>query len=446
MLAGSALTTELHELLRYLTPRELDELESLAANQLGPAFDKYIPQAPTSRQLEFLDLTCREALYGGAAGGGKSSALLMAALLHVDKPGYAAILFRRTFTDLSLPDALIPRSHDWLAGTDATWDGNEYRWTFPSGATLSFGYLKAEKDKYRYQGAAFQFIGWDELTQFEETQYRYLFSRLRRLEGVDIPLRVRGASNPGGSGHEWVKQRFGLPEGDPTRPFIPARVDDNPYLDRDEYIASLSELDPITRAQLLAGDWSVRSTGGLFRREWFTTWDGWPVYIPRVRYWDLASTEPSDQNPDPDWTAGALLGRQDTGTIWVLDMRRVRSTPLGVKQLVRQTAEQDGRGVAICIEQEPGASGKALIDSYIRELQGYEVRGVRPTGDKITRARPMSSYAEAGNMRLLRGPWIGDFMDELEAFPQGAHDDQVDAASGAFAQLAPGSGMTIHEY
>lgn len=110
--------------------------------------------------------------------------------------------------------------------------------------------------------------GFDELTQFSESQYRYLFSRLRRREGVDIPLRMRAASNPGGEGHFWVYERFfvrGLSAG---RVFIPAKLEDNPHLDRLDYERSLSELDDVTRAQLRRGDWTVRDKNNALVPEW----------------------------------------------------------------------------------------------------------------------------------------------------------------------------------
>ena len=98
----------------------------------------------------------------------------------IGRPGYTAIILRRTYRDLALPGALMDRSKEWLSGTDARWNEIQHAWTFPSGAKLQFGYLEAETDKYRYQGAEFQGIFPDELTQFTETQYTYLFSRLRR--------------------------------------------------------------------------------------------------------------------------------------------------------------------------------------------------------------------------------------------------------------------------
>lgn len=234
------------------------ELERRAGSRTPKAF---IPHAPHPKQREFLQLKSREALYGGAAGGGKSDALLMAALQYVHIPGYSAILFRRTYQDLNLPGAIMSRSHEWLAGTGAKWNGTDKRWSFPSGAHLSFGYLDTDRDRYRYASAEFQFIGFDELTQFPEQWYRFLFSRLRKRHGVDVPLRMRAATNPGGIGHEWVRRRFIATPTD-ERPFVAAKIVDNPSLDAGSYLESLAQLDAGTRAQLEHGLW-VRDTDGL---------------------------------------------------------------------------------------------------------------------------------------------------------------------------------------
>lgn len=392
----------------------------------------YIPHDPTIKQAKFLMTNEKEILFGGAAGGGKSDALLMAALQYVEKKDYAAILFRRTYADLSLPGALMERAQEWLQGTAARWSDKEKTWHFPGGGTLSFGYLENEKDKYRYQSAEFQFIGFDELTQFALSQYTYLFSRLRRLKGSTIPIRMRAASNPGGVGHEWVKQRFII--GD--RLFIPARLGDNPHIDADQYLQSLKELDPITRRQLQEGDWTASVKGNKFRREWFEIVDLAPSDIRRkVRYWDLAATEPKP-GKDPDYTAGALLGEKD-GIFYIYDIKRARLRPAGVEALVKQTAELDGKQTNIYIEQEPGSSGVNTIDHYARRiLKGFTFRGSKTTGSKEVRANPVSAAAEAGNIRLVRGPWINDFLNEVEAFPtEGIHDDMVDAVSGAFEKL-----------
>ena len=400
-------------------------------------WNHYIPHKPTPKQLAFLLLNTSEALFGGAAGGGKSAALLMAALQYVDVPGYAALLLRRSYTDLALPGALMDRAKSWLLPQDATWKEAAKTWTFPSGATISFGYLEHGGDEYRYQSTEFQFIAFDELTQFEESSYRYLFSRLRRTASVDVPLRMRAASNPGGIGHEWVRSRFidSSPD-DEGRFFVPARLPDNPHLDQDAYLASLDQLDPVTRQQLLHGDWSARVPGNLFRREWFGIVDELPVFTNRsVRYWDLAAT-PKRAGADPDYTAGVRIDHANDGMFYVTDVQRMRGTPAEVERRIAQTAAVDGNGTQIVIEQEPGASGVNTIYNYVtRVLPEYTVRGQRATGSKLERAGPVSSQAEVGNVRLLRGPWLGTFLDEIEAFPFGGHDDQVDALSGAMMRL-----------
>lgn len=241
---------------------------------LGYKRNVFMPRIPHEKQHAFLWLDCLEALFGGAAGGGKSDALLLAALQYVDVPRYAAILFRKTLADLKLPGALMARSKQWgLEKRGAKFNENDKQWKFPSGASLSFGYMKNDEDRYRYQSAEFQFIGFDELTQFSRMQYTYMFSRCRRPSDLSkgdplarVPLRVRAASNPGGRGHEWVKRRFitkvDSPPADPTqRVFIPSRLEDNPSIDANTYKQALDELDDKTRAQLLDGDWDAREPG-----------------------------------------------------------------------------------------------------------------------------------------------------------------------------------------
>lgn len=396
----------------------------------------FIPINPTEPQAVFLTLPVKESLYGGAAGGGKSAALLAAALQYVTEPRYAALLLRRSFADLLKPESLIPLSKEWLSGTGATWNGTQYQWTFPSGATLSFGYCDTDNDIYTYQGAAYQFVGWDELTQFTEKQYRYLFSRMRRKKGDpanDVPVRMRAASNPGGVGHEWVRQRF-LEEGRKAgRYFVPAKLDDNPYLDKDEYERSLAELDPVTRAQLREGDWQIRPEGNLFKRAWFDIVDHCPTG-KTVRFWDLAATE-EGHGTDPDYTAGAKLV-QANGCYYLADLIRMRGRPQEIESIVKQTAMADGIGVAVRIEEEPGSAGKSLVSHYTRDiLPGFDARGVRSVGDKVTRSMPFSAACERRDVKIVRGNWIGAFLDELCAFPEVAHDDQVDACTGAFNQL-----------
>lgn len=405
---------------------------------------KYIPTTPTVKQSAFLLLNDLDVFFGGAAGGGKSECLLMAALQYVDMPGYHAIIFRRTFRDLNQANSIMFRAREWLDETDAHWNDNDKRWTFPSGATLTFAYLEKTWDELKYQGAEYQFIAFDELTQFAENQFTYLFSRLRRKEGSTIPLRMRSASNPGGPGHEWVKQRYIIEGAAQGHIFIPSALDDNPHVDRKAYIASLDHLDPLTKEQLLAGDWDATYDGGMFRREWFQYLDVAPDLTGAkiVRRWDLAGSEVSPEYPNPDWTAGVKMARMPDDRIVILNVVRFRKTPGGVEKEIRRVAAIDGRRIKIRIEQEPGSAGKSLIHHYVvRVLHGYDVRGVPSSGDKIIRASPLSSQAYAKNVYLLRAPWNKDFLNEIVWFPNpGVHDDQVDAASGAREDLFGSNG------
>jgi predicted phage terminase large subunit-like protein len=410
---------------------------------LQPKAPLFCPEEPSLTQKVFLRTLSLEALFGGAAGGGKSSALLMAAMQYVDVPGYSAILFRRTYADLALPGALMDRFKSWIATQDDVhWNANQYVATFPSGARISFGYLNNTNDYLRYKGSEFQFIGMDEVTEIRENDYRYLFSRLRRPASGElskVPLRMRSASNPAPN---WVRQRFIVEGPETSRIFVPSMLTDNPGIDADSYRMALQALDPIERRRLEMGDWWATSLGTLFDRTDFPIIDHHEVpqvtsSARAIRFWDMAATEPSHSNPNPDWTVGTLM-LFDQGIAYVLDVKRARVKNEKVEQLVAQTAAEDGHTVGIRMEQEPGSSGKALIDQYARYvLPGYDFHGIRSTGDKFTRARPFAAAAANGNVRIVRSPWITEWLDEMSSFPEACdHDDQVDSAVGAFTYLA----------
>jgi predicted phage terminase large subunit-like protein len=337
----------------------------------------------------------------------------------------------------------MDRFKTWIGGQDEIhWNANSYVATFPSGARISFGYLNNTNDYLRYKGSEFQFIGMDEVTEIRESDYRYLFSRLRRPATgplSQVPLRMRSASNPAPN---WVRQRF-IVEGKETgRIFVPSLLTDNPGIDADSYRQALTALDPVERRRLEMGDWWSTTLGTMFDRTNFTIIDSTEVpnvtsAARAVRFWDLAATEPSHSNPNPDWTVGTLM-IFDQGIAYVLDVRKIRAKGEKVEALIAQTAAEDGRMVAIRIEQEPGSSGKALIDQYARYvLPGYDLSGIRATGDKVTRARPFSAAVANGNVRIVRAPWLTDWLDEMASFPEACdHDDQVDSAVGAFTHLA----------
>lgn len=424
---------------------DLSNVDSAALQRLlTPRLTKYIPYDPTPKQRAFLLMNdTKEILYGGAAGGGKSVAQLMGALQFVDIPGYSAILFRKTYADLSLPNALIDLSKQWLMpfveSREVKWSEKEKQYTFPSGATLNFGYLESDNDCYRYQGAEFQYIGMDECTHISPSNYRYMFSRLRKKKSMEVPLRFRSTANPGGMYGEYYYQRFFVEGKENGRIFIPAGLSDNPFLDAEAYKEALNELDPIERERLLNGNWEIKAAGDLLDRQWFQIVPNHeiPAAASHVRFWDLAGTDPAKRKGknkrEPDWSVGFKLANYQ-GMYWIEDIVRVQKKPHELEEIIKATAELDGYSCAIRMEQEPGSSGIITIDHYSRNvLSGYNFVGVSSTGSKVERARSASAAAQAGRVFISdRCRNLMAFMDEADLFPYGAHDDTIDGFSGAF--------------
>lgn len=430
----------------------MDETERRIMPQPGP-------------QSLFLSTRADIAVYGGGAGGGKTYALLLEFLRHAGRPGFGAVIFRKTKEQIRMEGGLwdeARRIYPWLGGRSRE---ERLDWTFPSGATIKFDSLLHEKDKLGFQGAQICGLGLDELTHFSQSQFFYLLSRNRSTCGVRPYVRAttnpdamswvkeflapwldKGFAEPAASGElRWFVREGGLvswvPEGTPDAKsvtFIRASVFDNPKLMSADpgYLANLKALNLVDRRRLLDGDWDVVEGGNFFKAEWFAVCDAAPIEASRIRYWDLAGTEPKPGR-EPDYTVGVRLARTPEGMMIVEDVARVRERPLGVEKLVRSVAERDGVSVPIRMEQEPGSSGIAVIDRFARTvLVGWDFAGVRSTGAKAERAKPFSAQCEAGNVRLIRAPWNHDFLNELALFPTaGAHDDQVDAASGAFREL-----------
>jgi predicted phage terminase large subunit-like protein len=191
--------------------------------------------------------------------------------------------------------------------------------------------------------------------------------------------------------------------------------------------------------------------GAMFQREWFHVVGKRPDIVDvRCRFWDCAATEVSAHAPDPDWTVGALVTKVG-GTYYIEDIIRVRSSPAAVEALIVRTALADGPAVLIREEEEPGSAGKTVIASRRQRLPGYNYRGVPATGAKRLRWQPLAIQAEVGNVKLVAAGWNREFLEEISAAPRGAHDDQIDAVSGAFStvaldktpSLAPGAAYPI---
>lgn len=236
-------------------------------------------------QTEFLAAPEQEVLYGGAAGGGKTYGLLADPMRYFDNKNYNGLILRRTNDELR---ELIWKSQEIypIAFPGARWAEKKSQWTFPSGARLWLTYLEREEDVLRYQGQAFSYIAFDELTQHATPfSWNYMRSRLRTTDST-LPVFMRATSNPGGPGHSWVKRMFIDPSpanksfvatdidtgkpllypeghakaGQPlfSRRFIPATLKDNPYLyNEGAYEANLLSLPEMQRRQLLEGDWAI---------------------------------------------------------------------------------------------------------------------------------------------------------------------------------------------
>jgi predicted phage terminase large subunit-like protein len=186
--------------------------------------------------------------------------------------------------------------------------------------------------------------------------------------------------------------------------------------------------------------------GALIMIEMIGTLDAAPAGGSLVRAWDLAATEQVGTR-DPDWTVGVLMQRLD-GRFTVQDVVRLRGGPEAVEQAIVATAQRDGKGVRISLPQDPGQAGKAQVLYLTKHLIGYVVESTPETGDKATRAMPLVSQANVGNVSLVRAPWNRAYLEELRDFPGGTKDDQVDASSRAFNTLtaapAPARRMQIN--
>lgn len=179
--------------------------------------------------------------------------------------------------------------------------------------------------------------------------------------------------------------------------------------------------------------------GMMFKRPWYEIVDAAPAVAERVRYWDKAGTDGGGA-----YTAGVLMSRTDEGLYLIEDVIRGQWSAGAREKVIKQTAEADKARhghVVSWVEQEPGSGGKESAENTIRNLDGFAVHAERVTGDKVTRAEPLASQSEAGNVRLLRGAWNTEFLDEITAFPLGKYKDQTDAASGAYNKLAARGGL-----
>lgn len=454
-------------------------------------------RAQPGKQTDFLNSLADIVIYGGAAGGGKSYGLLLEMLRHYRNPNFVATIFRRTSAQFTRAGGLWDESEKMYAQIPgAVPKVSDHTWSFPhptdpkrTGAVIQFAHLEHEKDKLNYAGAQIPLIAFDEVTHFSESQFIFLMSRNRSADcgfrpyirattnperdswvrrwidwwigdnGLPIPersgvlryfIRIEGEmyweDSNGVSSPEALLAEYGAAAGITmieqikSFTFIPSKLTDNKVLmDNDPaYLGNLAAMDRMSKQMLLDGNWDVKPESGMFfRREWVTEMEYPPARLTSVRYWDTAASEPTQEYPDPDWTVGLLMGRCQEGLYWILAMKRFRKKSAGVQKEIFDTATNDGTGIRVCVEEDPGGAGKSVGDTYMRMLSSFDSRRRKVTKDKLTRFLPFSAACENGQVRIIKGIWNEDLYRELENFvgDDTGHDDIVDTCSGAYNEL-----------
>jgi predicted phage terminase large subunit-like protein len=452
------------------------------------------PQA--GPQELFLRSPADIAIIGGSLFGGKTWSLIVEALRHVHTPGFNFAAFRRLMPEITNPGGMWDEASQWYPAMGGVAHVQSREWRFPSGAKGRFSGLQYESDVEGWKGAQIALLLFDQLEAFTAHQFFYLLSRNRSTCGV-APY-CRASVNPDPDSFVaslvewWINQDTGYayPErsgvirwfirvddtivfstvecppdeydrfdeyetraqGDlearypgegrfaKSLTFVLARLQDNKIgLEKDPtYEGNVRALTMVERERLLGGDkggnWKIRPAAGkVFNRGWFEIVPAAPAKVRgRVRGWDKAGTTGGG-----DWSVGARISELD-GIYYVEDVVRGQWSAGDREREIHTAADHDGSSTWIRVEQEPGSGGKESAENTIKGLAGYNVAAVPSTTNKVERAQGLAAQAQAGNVKIVRGPWNETLINELHAFDGEGKvpDDQVDASSLAFNTLA----------
>lgn len=439
------------------------------------------PQA--GPQTMFMASPADIVIYGGAAGGGKTYALLLEALRHKNVKGFGSVIFRHNYNQITAEGGLWDASQKIFGQVpDAhSRKSPKLHWRFDGGSKLNFAHIEREEDLQSWQGTEIAYIGFDELTHFTKHQFLYMLSRNRTTCGIR-PY-IRATCNPDADSWVadfiswWIDQDTGYPIQErsgqvrwmcvindtiyfgETREelakehgvdiddcksvtFIASRLEDNKVLtERDPgYLANLKALPVVEMERLLYGNWKIKPAAGLyFKRSQVgefleTAPDDVTIW---ARGWDLAATS-EDEEGDPAYTAGVLIGKRKNGRYVVANVTNVRLAAADVRKHVKNTCmidKQKYKRVTERLPQDPGQAGKEQAQSYIKMLSGYIVKAIAETGSKESRAEPFAAQWQAGNVDLVIGEWNESYLTQLESFPESKFKDMVDASSSAFAEI-----------
>lgn len=438
-------------------------------------------------QEAFLANRADVVLFGGSAGGGKSAALIIEPLRHLKVAGFGSVTFRRTFPQITAEGGLWDESAKFYAAMGAIPNKTDLLWKWPNRVKFRFAQMQHEKHMYDWQGSQIPLICWDELTHFAKSQFFYMFSRNRSMCGVKPYIRATTNPEPNWVADfiEWwidqdtgyaIEERSGViryfirgsdetitwaddlrdfsseeRENAKSFTFIKSSIYDNKLLleQNPDYLSNLKSLPLIERERLLNGNWKIRpSAGKIFNRAWFPVIPAFPRGGEIVRFWDFAATEKKLKSDDPDFSATVKMLRLGNA-YYILDCQYFQLGPADIDKLFVQIALQDASAAeanssrfSVRWEEEGGASGKRDSVRLVSLLSGIDARGIRPQGDKITRAKGLSAQSEAGNVMLLLAQWNEAWLVHMHNQPDMPHDDIMDASSGAFNSLTNG-GITI---
>lgn len=441
-------------------------------------------------QEMFLSTPADIAIYGGAAGGGKTYALLLEGLRHISNSGFGAVIFRRQSIQITQEGGLWDSSFEAYGSIRGAVPKTSPRrhWRFRSGSRVSFAHIDGDKDLGKWQGSQIALIGYDELTHFTKRQFFYMLSRNR--SGCGVKPYIRATCNPDADSWVaefiswWIDPETGYPlrersgkirymarvnediiwadtrqelvsEGvskDDIKSvtFIASTIEDNKILLQNDpsYLANLKALPLVEREQLLKGNWKIKPAAGLmYKRTKVNMLENLPTdVILWARGWDLAATS-EDEDGDPAYTAGVLIGKRKNGRYIVADVINRRCDSAEVRELIKMTCAADrakyGR-VLTRLPQDPGQAGKAQAESFLKFLSGFVVKILPESGDKVTRAEPFSAQwlglegMDKGNVDVLIAPWNEMYFNQMESFPQSKFKDMVDASSSAFNEIENG--------